>query len=422
MWTTAAACSLAWNLREQRQNIYEIGRNNAETAYEKDLLYRRWLAEHGGVYVWVTDKTQPNVYLSTRPRREVATPQGTLTLINPATATRQVFEMQSEVLGVRSHLTSLRPINPLNAPDPWESDALQLLESGDTEVCSVEPMGGKSYLRLMRPLVTERQCLECHVEQGYKVGDLRGGISVSVPMQPLWNAAWMETIAVCTGHSLLWLIGLLGIALGTRRHRKEVESRLVAEQELREKELRLTTFAERHARLKAERENLETQAQLRVAGTIQQRLLPGSAPVIAGVDLAGLSKPAEVTSGDFYDFIAMPDGCLGIVIADVSGHGTGPALLATETCAYLRALMETHTDVGEILTRLNKLLALDFEDGYFATLFLGRFDPTDRCFVYAGAGHQSHLLDTDGTFVTLESTGLPLGLFDDMTAVVLKIE
>ncbi|QDV45022.1 Phosphoserine phosphatase RsbU [Stieleria neptunia] len=204
-----------------------------------------------------------------------------------------------------------------------------------------------------------------------------------------------------------------GIGLGTRRHRKEVEGRLNTEQQLKEKEIRLTTFTERSARLKAEQVNLETQAQLRLAGTIQQRLLPESAPLIPGLDLAGLSYPAEVTSGDFYDFVTMPDGCLGVVIADVSGHGTGPALLATETCAYLRALAETYSDVGEILTRLNKLLAPDFEDGYFVTLFLGRLNPTDHSFVYAGAGHQSYLLDADGHVKTLESTGLPLGLVDD---------
>ncbi|MDV6034135.1 MAG: SpoIIE family protein phosphatase [Phycisphaera sp. RhM] len=413
IWTVAAACSLAWSLHEQRQNIFEIGRKNAETAYEKDLVYRRWLADHGGVYVWVTGETRPNVYLAGSPRREVSTPRGTLTLINPATATRQVYEMEAEAYGVRSHLTSLRPINPLNAPDPWEAEALRLLDAGDTEVCSLEQLPGGSYLRLMRPLVTEQKCLECHAEQGYRVGDIRGGISVSVPMQPLWDAGTKETIAVCTGHGLLWGIGLTGIATGMRRHRRAVESRLNAEEELREKEVRLTTFAERHARLKAEQENLENQAQLRLAGAIQQRLLPSVVPVIPGFELAGSSYPAEVTSGDFYDFVEMPDGCLGIVVADVSGHGTGPALLATETCAYLRALAETYSDVGEILTRLNKLLAPDFDDGYFVTLVLGRLDPADRSFVYAGAGHQSHLLHADGQIKTLDSTGLPLGLVDD---------
>lgn len=413
MWTAAVAAALLWNLFEERRQIFEIGRRHADTAYRKDLVYRRWMADHGGVYVRVTDESLPSPYLAGVPERDIDTSLGKLTLVNPATANRQVYEMEAKASGVRSHVTSLNPINPQNAPDPWESEALRALEGGQPEFCAVQQMADGSYIRLMRPLLTEANCLNCHAEQGYKVGDVRGGISVSVPLEPLWNAAKMKMLAVSMGHGLLWVIGLAGIGLGVRDLRKEVGNRLSAQEQLKENEILLRTVTERNARLSAEREVAESQAKLRVAGQIQKRLLPDSAPLISGFDLAGISNPAEVTSGDYYDFVTMPDGCLGIVVADVSGHGTGPALLATEACSYLRVLAATRSDVGEILTHLNKLLLKDIEDGYFVTLFLGRLNPADRSFVFASAGHESHLLGTNGEVTKLAATGLPLGISAD---------
>src|SRR6266850_2320581 len=104
-------------------------------------------------------------------------------------------------------------------------------------------------------------------------------------------------------------------------------------------------------------------------------------------EISGASYPAEATGGDYFDYVPLRDGTLGVVIGDVTGHGFGPALLMAELRAYLRAFLLTRSDVGEILGLLNCALADDAPEGYFATLLLARLDPTTRSLVYASAGH-----------------------------------
>ena len=219
VWTVIIAASLVWNVIQVRRNTLEAARIQARAAFEKDVIYRRWNAEHGGVYALVTEETRPNPYLKVS-ERDVMTPlRKPLTLINPAYMTRQVHELAEEKYGVRGHITSLNPIRPDNAPDPWETEALRAFERGKTEDSSVEKMEGEGYMRLMRPLITEKGCLKCHAAQGYQEGDIRGGISVSVPLEPLWAISRMHVLTLVLGHVLLWLMGLVGVVLGTRRLR-----------------------------------------------------------------------------------------------------------------------------------------------------------------------------------------------------------
>jgi len=233
LWTVIIAASLVWNVVQINNNTLEAARIQARAAYEKDIIYRRWNAGHGGVYVPVTEMTQPNPYLSDIQEIVITAPSGKrLTLINPAYMTRQVHRLAEEEYGVRGHITSLNPIRPENAPDPWEAKVLRSFERGETEISSVEEMEGEEYIRLMRPLVTEKGCLECHAAQGYREGDIRGGISVSVPMEPFEDIARMHILTFGLGHVLLWLMGLSGIALGMQRLIRSERKRKEAEEAL----------------------------------------------------------------------------------------------------------------------------------------------------------------------------------------------
>jgi phosphoserine phosphatase RsbU/P len=167
---------------------------------------------------------------------------------------------------------------------------------------------------------------------------------------------------------------------------------------------------ERHARLDAERALLRTNEELRLAREIQQRLYPTAAPQVPGFDIAGASHPATEAGGDYFDYLPMTGGQLGLVIGDVSGHGLGPALLMSQTRSYLRALLLHTQDVSDLLTRLNAFLEADCGDEHFVTLFLARVDPQGRTAAYASAGHQSYLLRADGRVETLIATGIPLGI------------
>jgi len=168
-------------------------------------------------------------------------------------------------------------------------------------------------------------------------------------------------------------------------------------------------------RKRAEGALRETQVQLLAAQRIQEHLLPRAAPLLSGFDVAGASYPAELTGGDYFDYLPMRDGSLGLVIADVSGHGFGSALLMASTHAHLRSLAEAFEGLDEIVTRANAVLSRETEDDRFVTLLFGRLDPRSGRLEYVNAGHPAgYVLDASGAVkASLESTSLPLGILAD---------
>ncbi|MCA9099489.1 MAG: SpoIIE family protein phosphatase, partial [Planctomycetaceae bacterium] len=113
-----------------------------------------------------------------------------------------------------------------------------------------------------------------------------------------------------------------------------------------------------------------TEEQFRVAKGVQRDLLPRSSPEIPGFDIAGVSIPAEMVGGDYFDFIPMKDDCLGIVVADVSGHDLGASIFMGQTRAYLRALAQLKNSVPEVMHDLNQFLMEDARDQRFVTIVL----------------------------------------------------
>jgi PAS domain S-box-containing protein len=156
-------------------------------------------------------------------------------------------------------------------------------------------------------------------------------------------------------------------------------------------------------------ENLE---QFRLAREIQQRLFPDKAPDVAGYEVAGASFPAEAAGGDYFDYLTMLNGRIGLVVGDVTGHGIGPAMLMAETRAYLRLLSFRREDVGEILTIANRVISEDVGFERFVTLMLVRIEPTTRTLMYASAGHPAgYLFNSAGEIKqVLKRTGVPLGI------------
>ncbi len=159
----------------------------------------------------------------------------------------------------------------------------------------------------------------------------------------------------------------------------------------------------------------EEKAKMRVARAVQQKLYPAAPPPLPGFDIAGAASLADATGGDYFDFIPMPGGCLGIAIGDVSGHGVGAALLMAETRAYLRSFAQTYSDVGEILDHVNRALAGDITEDSFVTLLLARLDPARLTLTYANAGHPPAFVIGGSRRVknVLRSTGVPLGPFPE---------
>lgn len=152
------------------------------------------------------------------------------------------------------------------------------------------------------------------------------------------------------------------------------------------------------------------QKNLQIARDIQLDMLPQSAPQLAGFDLAGGSYPAEEVGGDYFDYIPMPDGCLGLVTADVTGHDIGASIFMTQTRAYLRALARTRSNISQIIRLLNEFLIEDARNDRFVALFFAKLNPRTRRLTYCPAGYMSYLLDRAGAWQKLESNSLPLGI------------
>jgi signal transduction histidine kinase len=226
LWAVIVLSSLVWSCVSIRSNTYSNARLEAIATHNKDIAYRRWAASHGGVYVPVSENTPPSPYLQHIPDRDITTTTGKkLTLINPAYMTRQVHEIGTGEYGVRGHITSLNPIRPGNAPDMWERKALIKIETTRQEISGIELIDGEKFMRVMHPMIAEQRCLKCHAKQGYKVGDLRGGISVSVPMDRYMASLNSSILSISLWHGLIWALGAASIIYACRVINSRIDER-----------------------------------------------------------------------------------------------------------------------------------------------------------------------------------------------------
>ncbi len=240
-WTVAVILSLAWNIQRENREVLELARAEAIANFNKDLTFRRWGAEHGGVYVPVTPRQAPVPWLAHLSERDVVTPQGRwLTLLNPASMLRQMMEQYSRDYGVRGRITGLRQINPANAPDDWEREQLQRFERGEAQAAwTVQDLDGEPHLRYLRAMYMEAGCVKCHGDMGYREGDLRGAIGVSVPLAPYLANRRAAVLDLGASHGLFWLLGLTGIAVGARVAGRQERERLHLYAALEESRTRL---------------------------------------------------------------------------------------------------------------------------------------------------------------------------------------
>ena len=160
-----------------RSLINDEIRSRAKVLFNSIVLTRKWNAGYGGVYVEKRKGVESNPYLK---NPDIETPDGRVyTMKNPALMTREISEYADKEGRFTFHITSLNLLNPNNAPDEFEQKALRSFESGEKEASNIVTRNNKTYYRYMGPLYVEESCLECHSDQGYKIGDIRGGISVS---------------------------------------------------------------------------------------------------------------------------------------------------------------------------------------------------------------------------------------------------
>lgn len=160
-----------------RALIYDSMLVNSRTNFNLVVAMRKWNAGYGGIYVEKRRGVISNPFLK-NPDVKLADGR-TFTLRNPAVMTREISEIVSVTQGISFHMASQMALNPANVPDKFEVEALGKFDAGAREYYRIEKVAGAQNFRYMAPLYVEQSCLECHVDQGYKVGDVRGGITIN---------------------------------------------------------------------------------------------------------------------------------------------------------------------------------------------------------------------------------------------------
>ena len=206
LWILLITSSFAWNHTQAHKEQEKLALHTARSLFDYIVITRRWNAQHSSVYVPITEKTRPNPYLQV-PMREIKVNDTlTLTRINPTYMTRQISEIAMADAGMQFHITSLQPIRPGNKATEREEKLLKEFVTGLKEKGFFTEDGKRTSFFYMAPLKTEKNCLTCHNTQGYKEGDVIGGISVTLPF--IENPPFAILLLAHIGIALTGLIGI----------------------------------------------------------------------------------------------------------------------------------------------------------------------------------------------------------------------
>lgn len=195
--------------KNNEMHIKDMALIRARESVRKDIVLRRWISNAGGLYI-SQKYVDPNPYLNVL-KRDVVTNYGdNLTLVNPAYTIRLLSEFEHEITGWKAtRITSLKQVNPINKPYNWEIEALKSFEKDSDEYFSVVKEDNTTLFRYMIPLVTYKECLKCHGEEGYnlggfayKEGEVRGGISVVIDYSPFIGIYKQLNYAALKSHIL----------------------------------------------------------------------------------------------------------------------------------------------------------------------------------------------------------------------------
>lgn len=241
-WTTLIVVLLGWSFVRANQVTQELALKEAYAILNKDHSFRRWAVNHGGVYVQGRAGDALTYPIDGLPQ-EVILPDGTvLTLLFPGQIQREINAEFSDRYGISGRLTSLEPLNPQNSPDEWERASLLAIQDGAQEVAEFTRIGDAPYLRLAQPLVAQQNCLGCHADA--QVGKILGAENIAMPMTDYLAHQQEHQQVDLISHSILWVLGLVGIGLGHHQLNHEANELVRAGEALQESEARYRDLLE----------------------------------------------------------------------------------------------------------------------------------------------------------------------------------
>lgn len=212
IWTIAILLAEYWNSRTQKEITSQIVTNVAKAEFNKNMAYRKWISEHGGIYIEPSEKTPPNPHLKHVKDRDIVSTSGKkLTLMNSSYVLRDMMNDYSKEYGVKGKISSIRALNPDNQANIWERNAIEEFKSGVDEKIEITGTHKNEYLRFMKPMKMRQSCQKCHGHLGFKNGSILGGLSISIPMYEYRQKELQAVNTIRYTALIIWLLGLISI-------------------------------------------------------------------------------------------------------------------------------------------------------------------------------------------------------------------
>jgi diguanylate cyclase (GGDEF)-like protein/PAS domain S-box-containing protein len=225
VWSLIVAVSLATELVTTTRQAEKSAYYTAQVHLAKDRAFCEWAASRGGIYVASPAGPQRNA-------PGTGEDGGGWTRLNSFQILREINAELGEELGVIGRFTSLDPLRPENAPDPWERQVLDLFLEAPQEVKEIVEFDGQRHMRVMRPIRFNENCFDCHDFPAEDARDLRSGVSVSVPLSPFVSAQQQHAHLFIGLHGAYWLFGIGVVGFVTARAKSQLREREGHENEL----------------------------------------------------------------------------------------------------------------------------------------------------------------------------------------------
>jgi len=233
IWSISVTASLIWNIHKTNDQAYKSAELSAINSLNRDQAMRFWFAKHGGLYIRQSETLEPIQFINHLQNRDIADlDRGEIyTLHDPATILRKMMEEFPDLYKTTVRMISLYPLNEKNKPDKHEQEVLEQMKKGLSFSNLIKQINGKDTLQVMYPLWGNANCLVCH-NRYFKSEDLIGAGGVEIDMAPFLASANQIIQNLVISHSLIWVLGFIGVVVFYRQVKFWINSHLLLQDKL----------------------------------------------------------------------------------------------------------------------------------------------------------------------------------------------